>query len=97
MATAIEKAQAKIAALKQERATSSPTPQTPPKPKPISIPKKPQLRFWAAYRDTELHHAGKNEPLKFVNHELVLTNSDEIVFLRSLVKAFPHKFKELGE
>ena len=66
MATAIEKAQAKIAALKQERekevlatATASPTP---PQAKPI--PKKHQLRFWAAYRDTELHHAGKNEPLK---------------------------------
>jgi hypothetical protein len=53
------------------------------------------LTFWCSMPN-QVVHTERLKVLQFRQHELKLTNSDEIVQLRSLVRNFPAKFKELG-
>lgn len=53
------------------------------------------LTFWCSMPN-QVVHTDRLKVLQFRQHRLELTNSDEIVQLRSLVRNFPAKFKELG-
>lgn len=53
------------------------------------------LTFWCSMPN-QVVHTDRLKVLQFRQHKLELTNSDEIVQLRSLVRNFPAKFKELG-
>lgn len=53
------------------------------------------LNFWCSMPN-QVVHTDRLKVLQFRQHKLELTNSDEIVQLRSLVRNFPAKFKELG-
>lgn len=96
---ALSRAQEKIAAAKAKIAAVA-TPQKNPEivqaaPIAKQIEPKLTLTFWCAMPNQAVH-TDRLAVLQFHDHKLELTNSDEIVTLRSLVRNFPAKFKELG-
>jgi hypothetical protein len=94
----LAKAQAKIEAAKAKTAAEVSVPPKNPDILPVAakqITPKFSLAFWCAIPNYTFHTDRQRE-LRFVNHKLELTNSDEIVQVRSLVRNFPAKFKELG-
>ena len=96
----LAKAQAKIEAAKAKAAEVAAV-STPPKNPEIvaaaakQIAPKFSLTFWCSMPN-QVVHTDRLNVLQFRQHKLELTNSDEIVQLRSLVRNFPAKFKELG-
>ena len=94
----LAKAQAKIDAAKAKTAAEVSIP--PKNPEIVAsaakqIAPKFSLTFWCSMPN-QVVHTDRLKVLQFRKHELELTNSDEIVQLRSLVRNFPAKFKELG-
>jgi hypothetical protein len=107
MATAIEKAQAKILAAKQAREAETPATQpsvapqiqqqvTPAKKPEIKLPpNRLQETFWSATPNHTVYPAAR-DPIKFSGHTIILRNSADIFFMRQLVAQFPYRFKSLG-
>ncbi len=94
----LAKAQAKIDAAKAKTAAEVSIP--PKNPEIVAsaakqIAPKFSLTFWCSMPN-QVVHTDRLKVLQFRQHKLELTNSDEIVQLRSLVRNFPAKFKELG-
>jgi hypothetical protein len=56
----------------------------------------PKARFWCSSANQVLYAPGVLDPITFKNNELTTSSPAEIVFLRTLVKNHPHKFKFLG-